>query len=110
MVEMTYNEAGVHHIPGEVRQLKKYSDEIHEPGVLYVNRYGDDLEFATLDGGLLARSVFLSHDYGYRLQVSSAMRYLKIIVTKRARDGTICTGHPTLEIAVYEWRKRHETK
>lgn len=66
-------------------------------------------ELATRDFRGLTDLVFLAHDAGIRISVSPNMRNLRLILHRRERPpegGSVCRGHPTLDAAVSDHRKR----
>jgi len=84
---------GRHHIP---RNLKAWGDG------WCITVYNG---LSTYDFYELTRLVFMAHDYGYRVEVSPAMRHLRIAISRRAREGMIYEYHLMLEQAVENWRK-----
>ena len=116
MTQMTKAEAvkffaelyfGEHHIPAKgccgEHGVKEFG-----PGSWSVNHRGD---MATYDYDFLTRMVFLAHDKCYRVSVQNGgPRQVKIVVFKRDyREGSMAERHPTIESALNEWRKRHES-
>jgi hypothetical protein len=89
---------GAHHIPS---QIKKYGEG------WAIN----DTDVATYDFNTLTRMLFLAHDMCYRLQIQPGGTRIKIAIWKRyGRDGDMCSRHPTIEMALGEWRKERERK
>lgn len=92
---------GLHHYPEGQRALRK------------TDWSGDHVTFlmygsvATFDFDQLTRLVFLAHDHAIRVEVQPAMRYLRILLHPRVREGTWDTRHPTLEATVAKWREHH---
>jgi hypothetical protein len=84
---------GEHHFPNKIKECGfGYS-------ILHYN------ELATFDVDGLTRLVFMAHDYGYRVGIEPAMRYVRITIFKRQRMGNITTRHPSLEDALQQYRK-----
>lgn len=79
---------GAHHVPGcpKIGQVGRGWIEVHHRG-----------DMATTDGNLLTRLCILAHDAGVRVEVSPAMRYLRIMLHPRARGARNTTCHPRLE-------------
>jgi hypothetical protein len=102
--QMTYEDAekffsdfygGKHHFPGKIKEWGFGWCMLH---------YG---ELASFDFDGLTRLCFMAHDRCIRVAVSPAMRYLRIEIHKRKRDGTsIMLRHPDIEEAVTRWNKR----
>lgn len=95
---------GFHHFPGGHAKLMKtkWSDRF----VTFVHRNGDLCSYDSAD---LTRMVLIAHDLGIRVEVEPAMRFLRITLHPRDPDGVPCGwhGHPTMEGALAEWRKRN---
>lgn len=98
---------GKHHIPG-----KRYGEEAN------VKEFGHgwcvlaDMDLSTWDMDRLTQAVFMAHDCCYRLEISPAMRHLRIAIHPRvplekAGDSPIMEGHPSLSEAVERWRSRN---
>lgn len=89
---------GTNHIPS---QIKKYGT-----GWSINNRRN----LATYDFNTLTRMVFMAHDMCYRLEImQGGPGAVKIAIWKRyGRDGDMCSRHPTIEMALGEWRKEHK--
>ncbi len=64
-------------------------------------------EIATFDFNALTRLVFLAHDKCVRVSIKQGgPGAVKIVIHKRAgRNGSMCERHPTIEIALADWRK-----
>jgi hypothetical protein len=57
----------------------------------------DSNDMSTWDYDFLTRLVLLSHKYAIRTEIRPAMRYIRIIITKRdPTSKNIFEGHPTL--------------
>ena len=105
---MTHDEAvaffsalfrGAHHIPGS-----RYKGANVKPyGVGWCVLTHQDL--STYDFDVLTRLVFLAHDRAVRVEVSAAMRYVRIAIWQRRREGDIGHRHPTIEQALESWRQ-----
>ena len=55
---------------------------------------------ATFDFDSMTRLVRLAHERCMRVEINPCnMRYLRIILHKRKREGSICDRHPTIEQA-----------
>lgn len=80
---------GKHHIP-----------TMHRHGTGWAVHVSNDL--ATYDGDNLTRLVFLAHQYGYRAELSPAMRYIRLAIHKRPlrEGGSMWERHPTLTQAI----------
>ena len=93
---------GEHHIPGEVKEW------FTGWAICMLD------ELSTYDFNVLTRMVFCAHDKHIRLEISPAMRYLRIAIHKRERDGgekPLTHGHPTIDQAIKTWRERgHEER
>jgi hypothetical protein len=85
---------GSHHIPGS-----KYKGENVKPyGHGWTITTHEDL--SSFDWDILTRLVLMAHDRAVRVEVSPAMRYLRISIWQRVRDESTMTGHPTIETAI----------
>ena len=60
---------------------------------------------ASYDFNQLTRLVFLAHDLAIRVEIKPAMRYLRIVLHPRDREGSIMTAHPTIETVLAEHRR-----
>lgn len=90
---------GKHHIPSEVRAYKDYTD------AWYVTHF---MNMSTYDGDTLTRAVFLAHDMCVRLDIKPASpMYIKLVISKRDREGLIYDKHPTLGEALRVWRENN---
>ena len=92
---------GLHHFPEGQKALRK-TDWSGEYVTFLV--YGS---IATFDHDQITRLVFLAHDHAIRVEIQPAMRYLRILLHPRAREGNMSLRHPTLEAAVEAYRKHH---
>lgn len=98
---------GAHHIPG-----RRYGGDDNVKAFEYGWCVLLDSDLSTWDMDRLTRAVFLAHDCHYRLEITPAMRYLRITIHPRvpfdkAGDSPISSGHPSLAEAVEAWRKRN---
>jgi hypothetical protein len=98
---------GKHHIPG-----KRYGEEANVKEFGYGWCVLADMDLSTWDMDRLTQAVFMAHDCHYRLEISPAMRYLRIAIHPRvpiaeAGDSPIMSGHPSLSEAIERWRKRN---
>lgn len=98
---------GKHHIPG-----KRHGEEDNVKEFGYGWHVLADMDLSTWDMDRLTQAVFMAHDCHYRLEISPAMRYLRIAIHPRvpiaeAGDSPIMSGHPSLSEAVERWRKRN---
>jgi hypothetical protein len=89
---------GLHHLPVEARKID-WSGEWVE--LTFWS------SFSTFDFDELTRLVFLAHDHCIRAEISAAMRYLRVSLYPRVRDGLICDRHPALEKVMADWREHH---
>lgn len=86
---------GAHHIPGP---SYNGAANVRPCGHgWYVNSSAD---LATFDGSTLTRLVLLAHARCVRAEVSPAMRYLRIAIHPRVREGGGMRRHPTIEEAI----------
>jgi hypothetical protein len=95
---------GEHHIPGRHRGDRN----------VIAHGYGWRVSgidtLATWDSDLLTRAVFLAHDRCFRLEADTIGGRLSLVIWKRTPtpgDLPIALGHPTIEAALADWRKRH---
>ncbi len=67
-----------------------------------------DQTMATFDFNHLTRFVFLCHDHCIRGQISPrSNRTMTLMFHKRERSGEMNHRHPTLEMALFDYRKQH---
>ena len=66
---------------------------------------------ATTDNPYLTRLVFAAHDACVRVQISShTFRHIMIgMHSGRNREGGTMSSHPTIETALSDWRKHHDS-
>jgi|GEM_PF-2434429 len=89
---------GEHHIPGP--KYKGENVREYEFGWCVLT----DSDLSSFDIDTLTRLVLLAHDRAVRVEVESAMRYLRIAIWKRGREGGVNVRHPTIEQAIEAWR------
>lgn len=93
---------GKHHIPGKIK-------EVHGGWTVCMWGY-----LSTWDDNYLTRLVLCAHDQHIRVEVESAMRYLRISISSRKREDAESPNteaHPTIGKAVEMWREKgHEER
>ena len=93
-----------------------YFGEHHFPSELKESGYGWcvtqlNASLSTYDFNHLTRLVVMAHDRCIRVELKPfGMNRLKIIITKRERDGGYSERHPTLEAAIEYIRSQDTTK
>lgn len=95
---------GLYHIPA--RSLRRV-DWTNSHYIEFVT----DVNLATFDGPQLTRLVFLAHDYCVRVDIQPASpRYFRFVFHRRQRNGGIFERHPTIEQAIFDWRRLHASE
>lgn len=90
---------GEHHIPGPHYKGANVRECGHGWCVLTC------ADLSTTDWDSLTRLVLMAHDRAVRVEISPAMRYLRIAIHPRTRDESIMLGHPTIEKAIAAHRE-----
>lgn len=93
---------GAHHIPG--RGHKGENVKPHGKGWCILT----DGDLPSFDSNLLTRLTLMAHDRAVRVEVAPAMRYLRIAIWQRVREGGINERHPTIETAIEAHRATYE--
>ncbi len=89
---------GIYHVSHEVGRTDWSRPDVVEVVLA-------EYEVATFDAEHLSRLVILCHDACVRLAIRPCMRNLRLVFTRRRRDGCTVERHPTIEEAIERARK-----
>jgi hypothetical protein len=106
VAELLEDWQGCHHM--DFDQMKK-ADWTHSRYIsIRLDRSCSPGELATFDFDALTSLVFLAHDHCIRVSISPLnMRFMEATFFPREREGSMSQRHPTLELAVNSYRRRH---